>query len=91
MTAKKVFSVFNFYAEFLTSRGVKAENKQHTSEDHLLYMCEYMSVLLGNALVHLGKAMRWLGFVQGVLAAKGLFTVAELRTHSKSEDSACST
>jgi len=32
------------------------------------------------------KAMRWLGFIQGVLWSIGDFTVDELRTHSRSEE-----
>lgn len=33
----------------------------------------------------LGKAMRWLGYVQGVLSVAGIFTVNELRDHSRGE------
>jgi hypothetical protein len=34
------------------------------------------------------KIQRWLGFVQGVLWSSGLFTIDELRDHTKSDDDA---
>lgn len=30
-----------------------------------------------------GKAFRWLGFVQGILVERGLYTVEEVKTHSR--------
>ena len=30
-----------------------------------------------------GKAMRWLGYIQGICAACGLYTLDELKEHSK--------
>jgi hypothetical protein len=30
-----------------------------------------------------GKAMRWLGFVQGILVERGLYTVEDVKSHSR--------
>lgn len=32
------------------------------------------------------KAMRWLGFIQGQLSARGFFSISQLRDHSREED-----
>lgn len=32
-----------------------------------------------------GKAMRWLGYIQGVLNARGLYSCADLRDHSRGD------
>lgn len=31
----------------------------------------------------MGKAFRWLGFVQGALASMGIFTIEELKNHNR--------
>jgi hypothetical protein len=31
------------------------------------------------------KAMRWLGFIQGVLCQSGIYTIEELKSHNKDD------
>ncbi len=45
---------------------------------HLKFMCVSAPTFADNA-----KAMRWLGFLQGVLWARGFFTLEELKGHSR--------
>jgi hypothetical protein len=34
----------------------------------------------------LDKAFRWLGFIQGVLWAQGIYSIDEMKTHNKSRE-----
>tara|TARA_Y100000034_G_C6870091_1_gene397104 strand:+ start:983 stop:1264 length:282 start_codon:yes stop_codon:yes gene_type:complete len=50
---------------------------------HLLYMCR-----MGINFIEEGKidkAMRWLGFIQGVLCQSGIYTIEELKSHNKDD------
>ncbi len=84
MTSEKLTNVFRLYDAHLEQLGHQAFHS-HSPDDwgcHLRNMCK----VAAGELVPAGrveKAMRWLGFVQGVLVAKGLFTVEELKNHSK--------
>lgn len=49
---------------------------------HVRYMISEMQVMLANPQ-KTEKAMRWLGFIQGVLWAKQIFTLEELKNHSR--------
>ncbi len=48
------------------------------------YLAEMIVRMQGIEDAKAEKIMRWLGFVQGVLYAVGLYTVEELKEHSRS-------
>lgn len=48
---------------------------------HVLWMCE--EIYKGEMGIE--KAFRWLGFVQGVLYAKNIFSISEMKQHNKPE------
>jgi|GEM_PF-582184 len=92
LTGDKLISVFSFYRDELKKKGVPKKQlerydiysagifrKNHLS--HLIYMCD---TAIG--FVHEGrieKAMRWLGFIQGVLYFADEYTLDDLKNHSR--------
>jgi len=54
-------------------------NKLIPDESHILFMCQELSKWDKKK----DKAMRWLGFVQGVLCSKDYFVIEDLRKHNK--------
>jgi len=92
MTAEKLISVFEFYQDYLKKSGIKSS--QYTSYDsrafklspikhleHIAWMCETAITFVNEGRIE--KAMRWLGFIQGVLFMTGWFTLDELKNHSR--------
>ena len=77
MTAEQARILFQYYAKDLGEHGVHPVNEQHPTLAHCAWMCSE-----AQTFDSLPKVMRWLGYVQGVLSALGLFTIAELRNHS---------
>lgn len=70
--------MFNRYREIL--RGIPcAVAKDRTSVGNLLWMCD--TALTED--MEVGKMNRWLGFIQGVLAARQLIDVDTEREHSR--------
>ena len=67
---KSVIFLAQFYKEVI----------EVTDEDtkHLIWMCDQIL-----SFDNFGKANRWLGFIQGVLFARKIFTIDELRKHVK--------
>lgn len=59
--------------------------------NHLLYVCQEIPQLLDAGRVE--KAMRWLGWLQGILVAEGEYTIDECGNHSRpdanEEDGPC--
>jgi hypothetical protein len=49
--------------------------------DHILWACEFIPKMIGR-LGGVMFALRWIGGVQGALAAYGIVTIAEMREHS---------
>jgi len=47
---------------------------------HTMWMCEQGIQFVSHGQVE--KAMRWLGFIQGVFFSAGIYTIDELRNHS---------
>jgi hypothetical protein len=54
------------------------EDFRETSLRHALWMCKKIPELAAD------KQNRWLGFVQGILWANGVFTIGEMRGHNRS-------
>lgn len=100
MTNKKLRSLFCMYLNYLDTVNLGSEvsaSRQLDGDEHhrycyqiaespevrhLKYMCVEGSRLVDDGCVP--KAMRWLGFLRGVLWARNAYTLAELRSHSKS-------
>ncbi len=90
MTTDKLASVFALYRRWITDvHNVVAcrctDDFGATHLGHLAWMCdEANNVLIPNGKVE--KAMRWLGYVQGVLVARGLFTLSQVKEHSMPDE-----
>jgi hypothetical protein len=87
MTKEQVLEVIQLYRNRLEGLGIKANSpdfdflpEHYEQLEHLLTMIEPMESFL-NADVE--KAMRWLGFMQGVLWSQGHFTLNEMRDHNR--------
>jgi hypothetical protein len=96
MTSEKLRSVFKFYEEHIREYHPELSPTQmdddctrikspHISDDmywgHMLFM-----TVQGQKFVDLGKiekAMRWLGFLQGILWEDDHFTLDDLKNHSR--------
>lgn len=94
MDASKLTSVFNSYSRELHSRGVKA--KQFSEEQYDVFMAELPTeAILSHALWmceeainhiqdnRIEKAHRWLGHVQALLGDRGIFTLNQVKEHSR--------
>lgn len=88
MTTEKLKEVLGYYADWIDEVGNCApvehsgDGDDPTHLEHLHWMCDRAELDFVPA-GEIDKAMRWLGFVQGVLCAKGYFTLAQLREHSR--------
>lgn len=83
MTNEKVLEVVRKYDRELEVRGAEVKSYAISShpDDHLRYMCHQIEVMIGEGRRE--KAMRWLGFMQGVMWEKGRYTIAELADHNR--------
>jgi len=97
MTKEKVMRVFEFYASRLQlarpgtpahqfddvkAAGFQPWQMQEFSElAHLNFMCSEGQKLIEEGRTE--KAMRWLGFLQGVLWARGFYSLDDLKNHSR--------
>ncbi len=87
MTKEQVLQVVDRYRIYLSLAGDKPElaDFDHTPTRgeairHMLNMCDSMEKLLDEGRTE--KAMRWLGFMQGVLWSQGSFSLNEMREHN---------
>ena len=48
--------------------------------EHILWMCQEIKEI---SRQDMEKACRWLGFIQGILWVRGLYSIDELRRHTK--------
>lgn len=86
MTSEQVKQVVAQYIAMLDQAGVKSAKHANsaflpTSEcalGHARWMCEEIS-----KMTDLEKAMRWLGFVQGVLWVTGRRTIDKMREDNR--------
>ena len=90
MTKDKLLKTIELYktllSDYPTKELARYDMQPQTDEEflaHLNWMLDqmYARVLQGK----LKKAFRWLGFIQGVLSAKGIRTIAQLREDSRPE------
>jgi hypothetical protein len=95
MTKEKLKSIFKAYETLLkrnktlvprqlTKLLTKVDSDEltfRTKDEHLLFMCQEAPKLVDEGEVE--KAMRWLGFLQGVFWSDTEFTLDELKNHSR--------
>ncbi len=89
MTKKKILEVITFYEEILKEMGFRS--KRFAADKlpknrvevfgHLLNLMGRMKKLIKQGRKE--KAFRWLGFIQGALWVSKVFTIKELKNHSK--------
>lgn len=97
MTPEKVVSVLSQYRRRLATTPMRLSQEQFDSYCHwrhgvphrdvlchLAWMCEQAIDFVAEGRME--KAMRWLGFIQGVLWALGIKTLNELRDDSKPDE-----
>jgi hypothetical protein len=89
MTPDHIYKVVSKYEIQLEARGHKAEKTETgaafdnptTKLNHTLWMCQQIRAFVTEG--ELEKANRWLGFVQGVLWAYGIYTVDQMRDDNR--------
>lgn len=96
MTSQCLKSVFRQYQDKLDERYPTKPKQQMTEDemgdlslkvsfDSIVGHCKFMCIeawrLVDDGQVE--KAMRWLGFLQGILWSIGLFTLSELKEHCR--------
>lgn len=92
MDTEKLISVFEGYHKELTEIGFTSceladyhalpnQLGKELSIGHLVWMCEKAIELIHEGSIE--KSHRWLGFVQGVLWASEIYSIHELREHSR--------
>lgn len=79
--ARASVTLFSRYRSILLSAAEFEEASEGCSRGHLLWMCETASAEA--AAWPDDKTSRWLGFVQGIMTARGLLTVAAEREFSR--------
>ena len=98
MTKEKLKSIFQRYQEHLRATTTISAYQMNVGQtqvlrnrishlvevSHLLWMCQEAQKFVDEGRVE--KAMRWLGFLQGVFWAKTEFTLDELKNHSRPDE-----
>lgn len=83
MTLQDVKDVMLGYDAILSNRGIIVQrHAQHATLAHVRWMTNALQdwpITLDNCT----KALRWLGFVQGVLVANNVFTIEDVKEHSR--------
>lgn len=86
MSTDQVVKVANEYIQYLKSFGHEPANLANDLDGflqatkHALWMCYQLRDLPQEDME---KACRWLGFVQGVLWARGLYSINDMREHNR--------
>ncbi len=83
MNTEQLTEVLKLYETKLTGVGIKAINRVDGVGflDHVCFMTIEAQEFVNNGRI--GKANRWLGFIQGVLWAKGIYTVDKMKDHNR--------
>lgn len=88
MTTEHLRQTLQRYHKDLKKRGYE-EKRNDVAEtvdemmNHLCWMASYAQNFLNDQ--DQDKAHRWLGFIQGVCWAKGVFTIKEMREHNTAQ------
>ncbi len=89
MTGAKIVEVVELYRLKLVELGLEPVDFDHNTPSppsdmalgHCLGMIPKMNDFVGEGRIE--KAFRWLGFVQGVLWAHGIYTLEDLKNHNR--------
>lgn len=82
MTHEKFLHVLWVYESCLEHEEVNGGITKE--QEHVLEMIPKMRNFHWDKQVE--KAMRWLGFIQGVLYSQGIFTIDEMKNHNKPDN-----
>lgn len=85
----KLLEIIELYIELLSvypAEELPRYDEYPATDEEFLSHLHWMLVQMRERVQqgHLKKAFRWLGFVQGMLAARNLRTIAQLREDSRS-------
>lgn len=82
MTEKQMHRVIELYQEELKSRSIfPTRQPDGTPLAHAAWMLEEMKIHLRDGKWE--KANRWLGFVQGILWCRGVYTIPQMADHNR--------
>lgn len=89
MTTSKLITVLTHYRDTLCSwpdlSKLAPYREVPTCKLHMAWMCqECLTNFIPNGRIE--KAMRWLGYVQGVMVARGLITLSKIMAHNRTVD-----
>ncbi len=92
MNVEQVLEVVSLYRGMMGFAGDMAEKADHDDYPtrggqvrHMLFMCDEIEKMLEGVVHDVAKqekAMRWLGFMQGVLWSQGVYKLSEMRAHN---------
>lgn len=88
MDAKKVYEVCGIYRKLFEDKGIGKQDYPHdklleSTKDGLEHCHGMLDRMEKFAEDKVGKLMRWLGFIQGFLWAKRIFTLTDLQNHNR--------
>lgn len=78
MTTEKIIEVLNLYKGVLSN----VENKDEVIS-HCMTMIDKTKSFVSEGRI--GKAFRWLGFIQGCLYSKGIYSIEEMKAHNRND------
>lgn len=89
MTHEKFLETIHLYRRILTEMGVESVDVPHdrpptTREErlgHCMGMLDRMEAFVQSR--RMGKAYRWLGFMQGILWSEGIYLLNDLKDHNR--------
>lgn len=87
MDATKLKEMLRFYDTYLEEKNISVKEQEYPLSrtdnlEHVRYMCNKALHFVEENRIK--KAMRWLGFIQGVLFVELSFSISELKNHSRS-------
>lgn len=89
MTSEKIVAVVREYREMFRENGILVKEYPldsfvHSDTDALRHCHNMLDDIIRFAEAgKMGKAFRWLGFVQGVCWRTGVYTIDNLRDHNR--------
>ena len=91
MTAEKILEVAAKYEKLLLKKGITPRRlhlrviapPEQSLLRHAAWMVAETRSILTEDEGRIGKAFRWLGFVQGILLSTGVFCIEDLKDHNR--------
>lgn len=87
MTNDEIYDVAEIYIKSLSKYFEPSRQKNEAvphGQKHALWMCHEIQKMVNGEPPQKkrDKAMRWLGFVQGVLWSRGIYSIDDMRSHN---------